>query len=143
MSKKGVIISLVVILIVICIAISSVVIKNNKKAAMMEDEDIQFEFLYKQYSKIISNVILGNVTIVFDESTFSNFITGEKYSQEHIDRLKGNEIIGNDSSEIIVISIGNYNKKDKSVNISYSDSEDTHLMLCRFDIVDGVMIKTN
>lgn len=143
MNKKVIIISLVLVAIVVGIIVGVVVCNNNKKAAILEDNDAQFEFVFKQYSKIVSSVILNNVTVTFDVSTYSNFITGERYSQEHIDRIKGTEIIAGDDSEKIVISIGKYNSKDKTVVITYKDSEDIHEQLFKLDVADGQIIKTN
>ena len=86
---------------------------------------------------------MNSVTIVMDESTYTNFVTGEKYSQEHIDRIKGFEITGSPNSKLLILKVTNYNDKDKSVIISCTEDEHVHQTLVKFGVSDGKLVKKN
>ena len=118
-------------------------IKKKKNEKIYSQENEQFEILFKEYSKIIAGEILGDVTIVMDESTYTNFVTGEKYSQEHIDRIKGFEITGSPNSKLLVLKVTNYSDKDKSVIISCTEDEHVHQTLVKFALSDGKLVKKN
>ena len=78
-----------------------------------------------------------------DESTYTNFVTGEKYTQEHIDRIKGFEITGSPNSKLLILKVTNYNDKDKSVIISCTEDEHIHQTLVKFSVRDGKLVKKN
>ena len=141
--KKGIIIVLAIILVMIISTICIININNSKNEKIYSQENEQFEILFKEYSKIIAGEILGDVTIVMDESTYTNFVTGEKYSQEHIDRIKGFEITGSPNSKLLVLKVTNYNDKDKSVIISCTEDEHVHQTLVKFALSDGKLVKKN
>ena len=141
--KKGIIIVLAIILVMIISTICIININNSKNEKIYSQENEQFEILFKEYSKIIAGEILGDVTIVMDESTYTNFVTGEKYSQEHIDRIKGFEITGSPNSKLLVLKVTNYNDKDKSVIISCTEEEHVHQTLVKFAVSDGKLVKKN
>jgi hypothetical protein len=141
--KKGIIIVLAIILVMIISTICIININNSKNEKIYSQENEQFEILFKEYSKIIAGEILGDVTIVMDESTYTNFVTGEKYSQEHIDRIKGFEITGSPNSKLLVLKVTNYNDKDKSVIISCTEDEHVHQTLVKFGVSDGKLVKKN
>lgn len=141
--KKGIIIVLAIILVMIISTICIININNSKNEKIYSQENEQFEILFKEYSKIIAGEILGDVTIVMDESTYTNFVTGEKYSQEHIDRIKGFEITGSPNSKLLVLKVTNYNDKDKSVIISCTEDEHVHQTLVKFAVSDGKLVKKN
>ena len=141
--KKGIIIVLTIILVAIISTICIININNSKNEKIYSQENEQFEILFKEYSKIIAGEILGDVTIVMDESTYTNFVTGEKYSQEHIDRIKGFEITGSPNSKLLVLKVTNYNDKDKSVIISCTEDEHVHQTLVKFGVSDGKLVKKN
>ena len=141
--KKGIIIVLAIILVMIISTICIININNSKNEKIYSQENEQFEILFKEYSKIIAGEILGDVTIVMDESTYTNFVTGEKYSQEHIDRIKGFEITGSSNSKLLVLKVTNYNDKDKSVIISCTEDEHVHQTLVKFGVSDGKLVKKN
>ena len=110
--KKGIIIILSAVLVVAMLAICITIAINSANEKVFAQEDGQFEILFKEYSKIIAGEVLGDVTIVMDESTYTNFITGEKFSQEHIDRIKGFEITGSPDAQVIDIVVYGFNSKD-------------------------------
>ena len=141
--KKGIIIVLAIILVMIISTICIININNSKNEKIYSQENEQFEILFKEYSKIIAGEILGDVTIVMDESTYTNFVTGEKYIQEHIDRIKGFEITGSQNSKLLVLKVTNYNGKDKSVIISCTEDEHVHQTLVKFGVSDGKLVKKN
>ena len=141
--KKGIIIVLAIILVMIISTICIININNSKNEKIYSQEDEQFEILFKEYSKIIAGEILGDVTIVMDESTYTNFVTGEKYSQEHIDRIKGFEITGSPNSKLLILKVTNYSDKDKSVIISCTEDEHVHQTLVKFGVSDGKLVKKN
>ena len=141
--KKGIIIVLAIILVMIISTICIININNSKNEKIYSQENEQFEILFKEYSKIIAGEILGDVTIVMDESTYTNFVTGEKYNQEHIDRIKGFEITGSSNSKLLVLKVTNYNDKDKSVIISCTEDEHVHQTLVKFGVSDGKLVKKN
>ena len=141
--KKGIFIVLAIILVMIISTICIININNSKNEKIYSQENEQFEILFKEYSKIIAGEILGDVTIVMDESTYTNFVTGEKYSQEHIDRIKGFEITGSPNSKLLVLKVTNYNDKDKSVIISCTEDEHVHQTLVKFGVSDGKLVKKN
>lgn len=141
--KKGIIIVLAIILVMIISTICIININNSKNEKIYSQENEQFEILFKEYSKIIAGEILGDVTIVMDESTYTNFVTGEKYSQEHIDRIKGFEITGSPNSKLLVLKVTNYSDKDKSVIISCTEDEHVHQTLVKFGVSDGKLVKKN
>ena len=141
--KKGIIIVLAIILVMIISTICIININNSKNEKIYSQENEQFEILFKEYSKIIAGEILGDVTIVMDESTYTNFVTGEKYSQEHIDRIKGFEITGSSNSKLLVLKVTNYSDKDKSVIISCTEDEHVHQTLVKFAVSDGKLVKKN
>ena len=141
--KKGIIIVLAIILVMIISTICIININNSKNEKIYSQENEQFEILFKEYSKIIAGEILGDVTIVMDESTYTNFITGEKYTQEHIDRIKGFEITGSPNSKLLILKVTNYNDKDKSVIISCIEDEHVHQTLVKFGVSDGKLVKKN
>ena len=141
--KKGIIIVLAIILVMIISTICIMNINNSKNEKIFSQENEQFEILFKEYSKIIAGEILGDVTIVMDESTYTNFVTGEKYSQEHIDRIKGFEITGSTNSKLLVLKVTNYSDKDKSVIISCTEDEHVHQTLVKFGVSDGKLVKKN
>ena len=141
--KKGIIIVLAIILVMIISTICIININNSKNEKIYSQENEQFEILFKEYSKIIAGEILGDVTIVMDESTYTNFVTGEKYTQEHIDRIKGFEITGSSNSKLLVLKVTNYNDKDKSVIISCTEDEHVHQTLVKFGVSDGKLVKKN
>ena len=141
--KKGIIIVLAIILVMIISTICIININNSKNEKIYSQENEQFEILFKEYSKIIAGEILGDVTIVMDESTYTNFVTGEKYSQEHIDRIKGFEITGSSNSKLLVLKVTNYSDKDKSVIISCTEEEHVHQTLVKFAVSDGKLVKKN
>ena len=141
--KKGIIIVLAIILVMIISTICIININNSKNEKIYSQENEQFEILFKEYSKIIAGEILGDVTIVMDESTYTNFVTGEKYNQEHIDRIKGFEITGSQNSKLLVLKVTNYNDKDKSVIISCTEDEHVHQTLVKFGVSDGKLVKKN
>ena len=141
--KKGIIIVLAIILVMIISTICIININNSKNEKIYSQENEQFEILFKEYSKIIAGEILGDVTIVMDESTYTNFVTGEKYSQEHIDRIKGFEITGSPNSKLLVLKVTNYSDKDKSVIISCTEDEHIHQTLVKFAVSDGKLVKKN
>ena len=118
-------------------------INNSKNEKIFSQENEQFEILFKEYSKIIAGEILGDVTIVMDESTYTNFVTGEKYTQEHIDRIKGFEITGSPNSKLLILKVTNYSDKDKSVIISCTEDEHVHQTLVKFAVSDGKLVKKN
>ena len=141
--KKGIIIVLAIILVMIISTICIININNSKNEKIYSQENEQFEILFKEYSKIIAGEILGDVTIVMDESTYTNFVTGEKYTQEHIDRIKGFEITGSSNSKLLVLKVTNYSDKDKSVIISCTEDEHVHQTLVKFGVSDGKLVKKN
>ena len=141
--KKGIIIVLAIILVMIISTICIININNSKNEKIYSQENEQFEILFKEYSKIIAGEILGDVTIVMDESTYTNFVTGEKYSQEHIDRIKGFEITGSPNSKLLILKVTNYSDKDKSVIISCTEDEHVHQTLVKFGVSDGKLVKKN
>ena len=141
--KKGIIIVLAIILVMIISTICIININNSKNEKIYSQENEQFEILFKEYSKIIAGEILGDVTIVMDESTYTNFVTGEKYTQEHIDRIKGFEITGSPNSKLLVLKVTNYSDKDKSVIISCTEDEHVHQTLVKFGVSDGKLVKKN
>ena len=141
--KKGIIIVLAIILVMIISTICIININNSKNEKIYSQENEQFEILFKEYSKIIAGEILGDVTIVMDESTYTNFVTGEKYNQEHIDRIKGFEITGSSNSKLLVLKVTNYSDKDKSVIISCTEDEHVHQTLVKFAVSDGKLVKKN
>ena len=141
--KKGIIIVLAIILVMIISTICIININNSKNEKIYSQENEQFEILFKEYSKIIAGEILGDVTIVMDESTYTNFVTGEKYTQEHIDIIKGFEITGSPNSKLLVLKVTNYNDKDKSVIISCTEDEHVHQTLVKFGVSDGKLVKKN
>lgn len=141
--KKGIIIVLAIILVMIIATICIININNSKNEKIYSQENEQFEILFKEYSKIIAGEILGDVTIVMDESTYTNFVTGEKYTQEHIDRIKGFEITGSPNSKLLILKVTNYNDKDKSVIISCTEDEHIHQTLVKFGVSDGKLVKKN
>ena len=141
--KKGIIIVLAIILVMIISTICIININNSKNEKIFSQENEQFEILFKEYSKIIAGEILGDVTIVMDESTYTNFVTGEKYNQEHIDRIKGFEITGSSNSKLLVLKVTNYSDKDKSVIISCTEDEHVHQTLVKFGVSDGKLVKKN
>lgn len=141
--KKGIIIVLAIILVMIISTICIININNSKNEKIYSQENEQFEILFKEYSKIIAGEILGDVTIVTDESTYTNFVTGEKYTQEHIDRIKGFEITGSPNSKLLILKVTNYNDKDKSVIISCTEDEHIHQTLVKFGVRDGKLVKKN
>lgn len=141
--KKGIIIVLAIILVMIISTICIININNSKNEKIYSQENEQFEILFKEYSKIIAGEILEDVTIVMDESTYTNFITGEKYTQEHIDRIKGFEITGSPNSKLLILKVTNYNDKDKSVIISCIEDEHVHQTLVKFGVSDGKLVKKN
>lgn len=141
--KKGIIIVLTIILVAIISTICIININNSKNEKIYSQENEQFEILFKEYSKIIAGEILGDVTIVMDESTYTNFVTGEKYTQEHIDRIKGFEITGSPNSKLLILKVTNYNDKDKSVIISCTEDEHVHQTLVKFGVSDGKLVKKN
>ena len=141
--KKGIIIVLAIILVMIISTICIMNINNSKNEKIFSQENEQFEILFKEYSKIIAGEILGDVTIVMDESTYTNFVTGEKYSQEHIDRIKGFEITGSPNSKLLILKVTNYSDKDKSVIISCTEEEHVHQTLVKFAVSDGKLVKKN
>ena len=141
--KKGIIIVLAIILVMIISTICIININNSKNEKIYSQENEQFEILFKEYSKIIAGEILGDVTIVMDESTYTNFVTGEKYTQEHIDRIKGFEITGSPNSKLLILKVTNYSDKDKSVIISCTEEEHVHQTLVKFAVSDGKLVKKN
>lgn len=141
--KKGIIIVLAIILVMIIYTICIININNSKNEKIYSQENEQFDILFKEYSKIIAGEILGDVTIVMDESTYTNFVTGEKYTQEHIDRIKGFEITGSPNSKLLILKVTNYNDKDKSVIISCTEDEHVHQTLVKFGVSDGKLVKKN
>ena len=141
--KKGIIIVLAIILVMIISTICIININNSKNEKIYSQENEQFEILFKEYSKIIAGEILGDVTIVMDESTYTNFVTGEKYTQEHIDRIKGFEITGSPNSKLLILKVTNYSDKDKSVIISCTEDEHVHQTLVKFGVSDGKLVKKN
>ena len=141
--KKGIIIVLAIILVMIISTICIMNINNSKNEKIFSQENEQFEILFKEYSKIIAGEILGDVTIVMDESTYTNFVTGEKYTQEHIDRIKGFEITGSPNSKLLILKVTNYSDKDKSVIISCTEEEHVHQTLVKFGVSDGKLVKKN
>lgn len=141
--KKGIIIVLAIILVMIISTICIMNINNSKNEKIFSQENEQFEILFKEYSKIIAGEILGDVTIVMDESTYTNFVTGEKYTQEHIDRIKGFEITGSPNSKLLILKVTNYSDKDKSVIISCTEEEHVHQTLVKFAVSDGKLVKKN
>lgn len=141
--KKGIIIILSAVLVVAMLAICITIAINSANEKVFAQEDGQFEILFKEYSKIIAGEVLGDVTIVMDESTYTNFITGEKFSQEHIDRIKGFEITGSPNSKLLILKVTNYNDKDKSVIISCTEDEHIHQTLIKFTVKNGKLVKSN
>ena len=141
--KKGIIIILSAVLVVAMLAICITIAINSANEKVFAQEDGQFEILFKEYSKIIAGEVLGDVTIVMDESTYTNFITGEKFSQEHIDRIKGFEITGSPNSKLLILKVTNYNDKDKSVIISCTEDEHIHQTLVKFTVKNGKLVKSN
>ncbi|MBR2785037.1 MAG: hypothetical protein IKD74_03520 [Clostridia bacterium] len=141
--KKGIIIVLAIILVMIISTICIININNSKNEKIYSQENEQFDILFKEYSKIIAGEILGDVTIVMDESTYTNFVTGEKYTQEHIDRIKEFEITGSPNSKLLILKVTNYNDKDKSVIISCTEDEHVHQTLVKFGVSDGKLVKKN
>lgn len=141
--KKVIIIVLSTVLAVALLAICITMAINSANEKVFAQEDGQFEILFKEYSKIIAGEILGDVTIVMDESTYTNFVTGEKYTQEHIDRIKGFEITGSPNSKLLILKVTNYNDKDKSVIISCTEDEHIHQTLVKFGVRDGKLVKKN
>ncbi len=141
--KKVIIIVLSTVLAVALLAICITMAINSANEKVFAQEDGQFEILFKEYSKIIAGEILGDVTIVMDESTYTNFVTGEKYTQEHIDRIKGFEITGSPNSKLLILKVTNYNDKDKSVIISCTEDEHIHQTLVKFGVKDGKLVKKN
>lgn len=141
--KKIIIICLAAILVIAGIILCVIHNNNLNNEKLYVDEDGQFEILFKEYSKIIAGEILGDVTIVMDESTYTNVVTGQKYKQEHIDRIKGFEITGSPNAEVLVIKVSGYNSKDKSVIVSCTEGEHVHQTLVKFDVKNGKLIKKN
>ena len=141
--KKGIIIILSAVLVVAMLAICITIAINSANEKVFAQEDGQFEILFKEYSKIIAGEVLGDVTIVMDESTYTNLITGEKFSQEHIDRIKGFEITGSPNSKLLILKVTNYNDKDKSVIISCTEDEHIHQTLIKFTVKNGKLVKSN
>lgn len=141
--KKGIIIILSAVLVVAMLVICITIAINFANEKVFAQEDGQFEILFKEYSKIIAGEVLGDVTIVMDESTYTNLITGEKFSQEHIDRIKGFEITGSPNSKLLILKVTNYNDKDKSVIISCTEDEHIHQTLIKFTVKNGKLVKSN
>ena len=115
--------------------------ENTRK--IIADDNKQFDFVFKQYSKIISKVILHDVTIVMDESTYTNFVTGQMYKQDYINRVKGMEITGSENAEIVKIGVRGYNPKSKSVIIYYTIDNNLYESLYKMDVKNGSIIQTN
>ena len=141
--KKGIIIILSAVLVVAMLAICITIAINSANDKVFAQEDGQFEILFKEYSKIIAGEVLGDVTIVMDESTYTNFITGEKFSQEHIDRIKGFEITGSPDAQVIAIVVSGFNSKDKSVIVNCYEGEHIHQTLVKFTVKNGKLVKSN
>ena len=141
--KKGIIIILSAVLVVAMLAICITIAINSANEKVFAQEDGQFEILFKEYSKIIAGEVLGDVTIVMDESTYTNFITGEKYNQEHIDRIKGFEMSGSPDAKIVTIVVSGYNSKDKSVIVNCYENGNIHQTLVKFAVKNGKLIKVN
>ncbi len=141
--KNNIIICILITILVVLIVSCVILFNNSNKEKIFIQEDGQFEILFKEYSKIIAGEILGDVTIVMDESTYTNFITGEKYNQEHIDRIKGFEMSGSPDAKIVTIVVSGYNSKDKSVIVNCYENGNIHQTLVKFAVKNGKLIKVN
>ena len=142
MNKKIIVILSVVVLCFV-VAITVVVVNKENTRKIIADDNKQFDFVFKQYSKIISKVILHDVTIVMDESTYTNFVTGQMYKQDYINRVKGMEITGSENAEIVKIGVRGYNPKSKSVIIYYTIDNNLYESLYKMDVKNGSIIQTN
>ena len=132
--NKKIIVILCIFLACILTAIAIICINKTNTKNTIADEDKQFDFVFKQYSKIISKVILHDVTIVMDESTYTNFVTGQMYKQDYINRVKGMEITGSENAEIVKIGVRGYNPKSKSVIIYYTIDNNLYESLYKMDV---------
>ncbi len=94
MKTKNIIITVVlVILVVVIIAFAIINFNAYRIRKVIEAEDSQVEVLTQIYGNYISDEMSRNkYSIVLDDSTTNNIITGQKFSDENVAKLKALEV---------------------------------------------------
>ncbi len=88
MKDKKYIMELVIAIIVIILIVLFLIIQDNKKTdnQILSNDMAQAEVLKQIYMKFLGG--FQDRKIVLDESTYTNFITGDKFPQEQIDDIE-------------------------------------------------------
>ena len=111
MRDKKYIIELVIAIIVIIFIVLFLIIQDNKNTdnQILSNDMAQAEVLKQIYMKFLGD--FQDRKIVLDESTYTNFITGNKFSQEQIDDIENpfssDDVTINDEYYIFSIKYSN------------------------------------
>lgn len=106
MKTKNIIITAVLVVLVVSIIIFAIINFNAYRIRrIIENEDSQVEVLTQIYEEYISSEMAKNkYSIILDDSTTNNIITGEKFSDENIAKIRKLEVKESDEYITKIIS---------------------------------------
>lgn len=117
MKNRIIFIALLLIFIVIIVLISIFFIRNNEKNILLSNDN-QVDVLIEIYNDFISSMNI-NDNIILSDNTLKNIITGERFDEENIERLRKFEDKKDNSNNPYTLSI-EFFPKTNILNVTIS-----------------------